>query len=147
MQFLLLNIGEKIMSKESWGWNSSLDKEYETYKNSGLEAGRIIKESRHIYTVASGEELIRAEVSGAFQYRAVRRSDYPVIGDWVLYRPAPPDKGLIEAVMQRKSQFSRKVAGEKTEEQILVSNIDVIYLVFGINGGRNFTRGGLERYI
>jgi ribosome biogenesis GTPase len=49
--------------------------------------------------------------------------------------------------MQRKSQFSRKVAGEKTEEQILVSNIDVIYLVFGINGGRNFTRGGLERYM
>jgi ribosome biogenesis GTPase len=38
-------------------------------------------------------------------------------------------------------------AGETTEEQVIASNIDVIFLVFAINGGRNFTAAGLERYL
>ncbi|MBF9017905.1 MULTISPECIES: ribosome small subunit-dependent GTPase A [unclassified Oceanispirochaeta] len=140
------------MSKESWGWNSSLEKEYQNRHTDGLEAGRVIKEVRHLYTVASetssaSEEYLKGEVSGAFQFKAAGPADYPAIGDWVLYRRASEDKLVIEDVLPRWSSFSRKVAGDRTDEQVLAANIDIIYLVFGINGGRNFTSGGLERYM
>lgn len=140
------------MSKDNWGWNSSLEKEYENWKDSGMEAGRVTKEVRHLYTLAtektvSDEGFIQGEVSGAFQYKAVGPADFPAIGDWVLFRRSSDDRAVIEVIMNRKSKFSRKVAGLKTDEQILAANIDVIYLVFGINGGRNFTASGLERYM
>lgn len=139
------------MSKESWGWNSTLEEEYKNRHSEGLEAGRVIKEVRHLYTVTSGisseEEYLKGEVSGAFHYKAVGPADYPAIGDWVLFRRASEDMMVIEGILPRWSSFSRKVAGERTAEQILATNIDIIYLVFGINGGRNFTSGGLERYM
>lgn len=139
------------MSKKSWGWNSSLESEYDKRRMEGLEAGRVIKEVRHLYTVAaegsSSEEFLTGEVSGAFKYKAVGPSDYPAIGDWVLFRRASGETLVIESILPRWSSFSRKVAGERTEEQVLAANIDIIYLVFGINGGRNFTTGGLERYL
>ncbi|MDC7231908.1 MAG: ribosome small subunit-dependent GTPase A [Spirochaetales bacterium] len=140
------------MSKASWGWNSSLEKEYESRRTEGLEAGRITREVRHLYTVAAedssgSEETLRGEVSGAFQYKAAGPADYPAIGDWVLFRRASEDRIVIEGLLPRWSSFSRKAAGDRTDEQILAANIDIIYLVFGINGGRNFTSGGLERYM
>ena len=140
------------MSRESWGWNNSLEEKYENRKAGSLEAGRVIKEVRHTYTLASGtasdeDEYLLAEVSGAFQYKAAGPADYPAIGDWVLFRRASEDKAIIEDILPRVSCFSRKVAGGRTDEQVLAANIDIIYLVFGINGGRNFTSGGLERYM
>ncbi|MBI9101624.1 MAG: hypothetical protein JEY99_04350 [Spirochaetales bacterium] len=59
------------MSKELWGWNTSLQKELEIRKPEGVEAGRIIKDIRHRYVLSStesttsGESLV-GEVSGGF---------------------------------------------------------------------------------
>ncbi len=133
------------MNDFNWGWNPVYYKEID--KNRGLSPGRIIKETRHQYLIASGNTTYPAEISGAFRYKAVCPSDFPVIGDWVLFRPVENGKSIIEEVLKRKSCFSRKAAGEKTEEQVIAANIDIIFLVFGIHGGRNFTAGGLERYL
>ncbi len=130
-----------------WGWNSSLEEEFNRISREELLPGRVATETRGIYTLVSKTGELLAETSGAFQYRAVTRSDYPVTGDWVLYRPSMPGRGLIEILLTRRSRFSRKTAGERTEEQIIAANIDRLFLVFGINGGRNFTTGALERYL
>jgi len=140
------------MSKENWGWNEPLQNEYIQRKIDGLEAGRITKDARHIYTLvaeneAEQEVFLQGEVTGAFKYKAAGPSDFPVIGDWVLFRHASDTKVVIEELLPRTSCFSRKAAGERTEEQVIAANIDVIFLVFGLNGGRNFTSGGLERYL
>lgn len=140
------------MSGRSWGWSDTLLGEYEQRKAEGLEAGRITKDVRHLYGIAavndSGTgEVLWGEVSGAFKYKAAGPADFPVIGDWVLFRRTPDNRAVIEGLLPRTSCFSRKAAGEKTEEQVLAANIDVIFLVFGLNGGRNFTAGGLERYL
>ncbi len=134
-------------SLKKWGWNSKIESLMERFMNSDLKAGRVIRVSRNLYRIAGGEKILSAEISGAFRYRAVTASDYPVIGDWVLYRKGDDDFCIIEEVMERKSRFSRKAAGEKTEEQVIAANIDYIGLVFGIHGGRNFTEGALERYL
>ncbi len=130
-----------------WGWDKIFEASMERFRNTDLEPGRVIRETRHLYQIAAGEKILNAEISGAFRYRAVCSSDYPVIGDWVLYRKGDEDFCIIEEVIERKSRFSRKAAGEKTEEQVIAANIDYIGLVFGIHGGRNFTEGALERYL
>ncbi len=132
---------------ERWGWSSFFESSLARYEGTGLVPGRIIREARHIYLVAAEGMELRAEVSGAFRYKAADSSDYPVIGDWVMCRRGDDTLLVIEEVLPRKSAFSRNEAGDRTSEQVMAANIDTIGLVFGINGGRNFTAGGLERYL
>jgi len=47
--------------------------------------------------------------------------------------------------LNRKSKFSRKIAGKKTEEQIVAANVDVVFIVSSLNSEFNLRR--LERYV
>jgi ribosome biogenesis GTPase len=68
------------------------------------------------------------------------------VGDWVAIRPTPGEAaGTIEAILPRRSKFSRKVAGELTVEQIVAANIDTVFIVMGLDGDYNPRR--LERYL
>ena len=69
------------------------------------------------------------------------RADLPAVGDWV----AADDEAVIHAVLPRFSQFSRKVAGLVTEEQVVAANVDTVFLVSGLDGDFNPRR--LERYV
>ena len=139
------NISENNLYK--WGWDSFFETDFKKFNSSDLKAGRVIRETRHLYQIAAGDSIFTGEISGAFRYKAVSAADYPVIGDWILFRKGDGELCIIEEVLSRKSSFSRKTAGEKTEEQVIAANIDYIGLVFGIHGGRNFTEGALERYV
>jgi len=82
------------------------------------------------------------------RHRAGVGKEYPAVGDWVVIKPLINEqKGIIHAVLPRKSKFSRKVAGERTEEQIVAANIDTVFIVSGLDGGRNFNRRRIERYL
>jgi ribosome biogenesis GTPase / thiamine phosphate phosphatase len=83
-------------------------------------------------------------VNGRFDYTAASRADYPVPGDWVLVEQ---EAGTlrISAVLSRCSALSRTAAGPKTEEQVLAANLDMVCLVFALDGGRNFLERLLER--
>ncbi len=106
--------------------------------------GRVTGEGTHIYRVRIGEQDITCSVSGSFRHSAEKKSDFPVVGDWVRLR----DEGeVIDEILPRKSAISRKSAGEKSEEQILAANVDIVGIVAGLDGGRNFTRRGIERYL
>ncbi|MBB6478502.1 ribosome small subunit-dependent GTPase A [Spirochaeta isovalerica] len=134
------------MSLEKWGWDSTFRNHYEPYREQGLIPGRVIGESRHIYEIATSEDRLSCRVSGHYMYTAANRSEYPTIGDWVLLRFSEGG-AVIEKLLPRKSTFSRKRAGVETEEQVIAANADYIFLVFGLDGGRNFSRGALERFL
>ena len=77
---------------------------------------------------------------------ATRPRRLSAVGDWVAVRPTPGEAtGTIEAILPRRSKFSRKVAGELTVEQIVAANIDTVFLVMGLDGDYNPRR--LERYL
>jgi ribosome biogenesis GTPase / thiamine phosphate phosphatase len=70
------------------------------------------------------------------------------VGDWVAVKPLEGEKrGIIQAVLPRKSKFSRKMPGERIAEQIVSSNIDTVFIVSGLDGGRNFNLRRIERYL
>lgn len=110
----------------------------------GLLPGRVVRHVHHSYELvaAPAAEPVTAEVSGAFAYRAAGPVDYPTAGDWVLFESGT---GRIQRLLPRRSAISRTVAGEESLEQVITANIDVLFLVFGLDGGRNFTVGMLER--
>jgi ribosome biogenesis GTPase len=77
---------------------------------------------------------------------AQEKSGLPVVGDWVAIRPLK-DRTLILGLLPRKSAISRNAAGGKTEEQVLASNIDTVFLVSALDGGRNFNLRRIERIL
>ena len=80
------------------------------------------------------------------RHRAGQRSDLPTVGDWVVVRWRPSeDRAVIQAVLPRRSRFSRKVAGQRTDEQVVAANVDVLFLVMALDDDFNLRR--LERYL
>src|SRR4029450_744269 len=77
---------------------------------------------------------------------AAARADFPAVGDWVaVERPVDGGDARIRAVLPRFTRFSRRAAGDPTEEQIVAANIDTVFLVSGLDGDFNPRR--IERYL
>jgi len=68
----------------------------------------------------------------------------PAVGDWVLVEQHD-SRSTIHSVFERRSKFSRKTAGKKTEEQIVAANVDTVLLVSSLN--REFNTRRIERYL
>jgi ribosome biogenesis GTPase len=130
----------------SLGWNARRDEEFAPLAARGLLPARVSLEHTHIYRVltADGERLAR--VVGRLRHHATVRSDYPAVGDWVAVQPDRDGGDVrISAILARTSRFSRRAAGDITEEQIVAANIDTVFLVTGLDG--NFNPRRLERYL
>ena len=92
-----------------------------------------------------------AVVSGRFRFAALAASDYPAVGDWVMVANGQ-DPAVITAVLPRRSAFvrsaadaTRRTAGHLADEQVLAANVDVAFLVAGLDHDFNLRR--LERYL
>ena len=138
----------------AWGWTE----EWEQKAHDALEArvagaggltdslvpARVIQHVHHTYelVVAPTAECVTAEVTGAFAYRVATPAEYPTVGDWVLM---DPEGRRIHTVLPRRTAIRPSAAGNETLEQVITANTDILFLVFGLDGGRNFTVGLLER--
>jgi len=112
----------------------------------GLEAARIVRQDRERFRIQTASNSISGEVSGRYRNNATRSSDFPVVGDWVAV-VARPSAGTatIHNLLPRFSSFSRKVAGDNTEEQLVAANVDSVFLVSGLDHDFNVRR--IERYV
>jgi len=111
-----------------------------------LVPGRVCLEHNHVYRVRGEFGECLAEAAGRIKHQATGRRDLPAVGDWVLLRPGPSGaRSQIKRVLPRRTAFSRKVAGRETDEQVVAANIDVVFLVFGLDAGVN--PRSIERYL
>jgi ribosome biogenesis GTPase len=139
---------DPIQSLGDLGWNSFFQKHFELMKLPGSVPARVISESKGSYQVYSQYGELTAKISGKTRYHSEVENQYPTVGDWVVIRPRVKEqKGTIHAVLPRKSKFSRKVAGERTEEQVVSANVETVFIVSGLDGGRNFNLRRIERYL
>jgi ribosome biogenesis GTPase len=128
------------------GWDEGFAAAFAPFAAEGLHPARVAAEHQHIYRVYTGEDEPLAHVAGRFRHRAVDRQEYPAVGDWVaLDRPAGRGRATITGVLPRRSRFSRKAAGDVTEEQVVAANIDTVFLVSGLD--RDFNLRRIERYL
>ncbi len=134
------------MKLETLGYNDFFRKSFENYNQDQYQVGRIALEHKHIYRVWTESGELLGDISGKMRFEARGREDYPAVGDWVVVTErAEEKKATIHVVLPRMSKFSRKVAGNEIEEQIVATNIDVVFLVTSLNQDFNVRR--LERYL
>jgi len=128
-----------------YGWNAALAAALGQCAGEGLVPGRVIRQSRDrsVFVTADGEAA--GEVSGRFRHRALGPADFPAVGDWAAVRPAGNELVVIEAILPRRSAFTRRAAGEAVEAQVVAANVDTVFLVSGLDGDFNVRR--IERYL
>jgi ribosome biogenesis GTPase len=133
-------------SLNSFGYHPFFEAYFNEYSEQGFSVGRVAIENKTNYLLYTGQGELTAEISGKMFYNIDEKADYPVVGDWVVFRALPEEKkAIIEHVLPRRSKFSRKVSGNKTDEQVIASNIDVLFIMSSLNQDLNLRR--IERYL
>jgi len=135
------------MTRESLGWDESLENAFQEWAGKpDVQPGRILIEFNYISRVWCEGEEIEAVRSGRLSHRAASRGELPAVGDWVVVRKRPDeDRGAIVAVLPRRSWFSRRMAGQVTDEQVVAANVDVVFIVMALDN--DFSLRRLERYL
>ncbi len=127
------------------GWNEAWEEKFTGFGKKGLRPARVLAQYKHSYSLWTGSGEADAEIAGALLYRA-EAGGLPVVGDWVAVRQyAPTDVAIITDVLPRKTKFSRKASGSAGEEQVIAANIDLLFIVCGLDHDYNLRR--LERYL
>jgi ribosome biogenesis GTPase len=101
---------------------------------------RVIEVHRTNFTVKTAERTLTATVRGSFHVEG----DFPKVGDYVRLVDVTQETAVIEEVLPRHSVIKRKAAS-RDEEQIIAANVDVMFVVMGLDGDFNISR--LERYL
>ncbi len=128
------------------GWDARWAGRMEPYGGRGWEPARVVCEHRGAYVAAGASGELWAELSGRFRHEHPARAEWPAVGDWVMVSPrAGEDAATVRAVLPRRSRFSRTAAGDRTEEQVVAANVDVVFLVTSLDGDFNLRR--IERYL
>ncbi len=140
------------MNLENWGWNKYFSKQYKAWQKAKFIPARVIRGEKNYYKVWSEQGELTVRFAGKIRHKATGRVDLPVVGDWVVIEPQPGQRGLIHALLERRNSFSRNLPGrrktkgrERTEQQVIAANIDLIFIVSGLDQDFNLRR--IERYL
>jgi ribosome biogenesis GTPase len=130
------------LNLQSLGWDETLAEAFRPYEQDGLVPARAAVEHRIDYVVYTELGELRAETTGKLRHEG----EHPAVGDWLAVA-ARPDEGraTIHAVLPRRSAFIRKAAFNETKPQVLAANVDVVFIVAGLDNDFNIRR--LERYL
>lgn len=110
------------------------------------DVARVAVENRGGYLLIAKNGELEGIVQGKFRRAAKNESEFPKVGDWVeIEKLQGEDKAVIKEILPRLTKISRKRAGEDLAEQIIATNIDLVFIVQGLDGDFNLSR--LERYV
>jgi len=133
--------------------------------------GRIIESRREKYTVICERGEVKAEIKGSFFhnnkeensldekaaasnpfFQFLEPSAFPVVGDYVIIRYNENGASLIDAVLKRRSRFSRvdflgheEGYVKNVKEQVNAANFDFVFIMSSLNFDLNLNR--LARYL
>jgi ribosome biogenesis GTPase len=130
------------------GWTPATEDQFAPFAADGLEPARVAVEHRGAYVVYTTRGERQAELSGRLRHAAGERGDLPAVGDWVAVAdPEGAERALVQAVLPRRTKFSRMAATDhgQTVEQVVAANVDVVFLTAGLDG--DFDARRLERYL
>lgn len=124
------------------GWNAHWASQLDALALSAPHPARVVQHDRTRYLVQDGDGVRSAVLPG--RTLSDPEADRPAVGDWVVVQ-GDDDLAVIQALLPRRTAFSRKVPGETTREQVIAANLDVVFVVMGLDGDFNLRR--LERFV
>jgi len=129
------------LNLQELGWDAFFADAFRPYENDNLIPARVA--ARHHGPCELLTELGRL---GGVPAGRLDDDELPVVGDWVVARALDGErKAVIEAVLPRRSAFTRKEAWTRTVAQVIAANVDTVFLVTAFGGDLNARR--LERYL
>lgn len=111
-----------------------------------LIPARVAAEHRGAYEVWSATSSGQAKLAGRLRHEA-GESGLPGVGDWVALdaTPGADRTAIIHHVFDRQSVFTRGAAGRETRAQVVAANVDLVFVVCGLDEDFNVRR--IERYV
>ena len=122
------------MNLEQFGWSAFFARQ----RAAGIPA-RVASACREHFVVWTEGGAVDAEPSGALRFESPL---WPAVGDWVTLRQ---DGLVIERVLERRTTLSRRQPGRVTNQQVLAANVDVVFIVSGLD--RDYNPRRLERFL
>ncbi|MGY0610678.1 MULTISPECIES: ribosome small subunit-dependent GTPase A [unclassified Luteimonas] len=132
------------------GWRAGIDPRWQQAMAAHPQAqpARVVEQHRSGYVVATGpgdgvavESLPEWQRPVGYRKGTVAPEDRPAVGDWVLVEEGK----RIVALLPRRSAIKRGAAGEHYRQQLIAANVDVAFVVCGLDGDFNPRR--IERYL
>lgn len=107
---------------------------------------RIAAEHRGGYKVWAAAGAGLARLAGRLS-RDLEGEALPGVGDWVTLRSVPGEDtvAVIDGVLGRHTVFLRGAAGRETRGQVIAANVDIVFIVCGLDADYNVRR--IERYL
>jgi ribosome biogenesis GTPase / thiamine phosphate phosphatase len=129
------------LNLEDIGWDAFFADAFEPYAGDNLIPARV--SARHH---GPCELFTERGPMGGIPAGKLSDEELPAVGDWVAVRPVDGErKAVIEAVLPRRSSFTRKEAWQRTVVQVVAANVDTTFLVTAFGFDLNPRR--LERYL
>lgn len=109
--------------------------------------GRVVSEQRGEYRVRTADGEVSAILTGrVMRETAGDRLERPVVGDWVIVESVAGDSAtVVRAVLPRRTILARRESGRPSEAQPVAANVDIVFIVVGLDGIVNLRR--LERFL
>jgi ribosome biogenesis GTPase / thiamine phosphate phosphatase len=127
------------------GWNAYFESMWREQNNSGCVQVRVVSQQRGLWRIAGDFGERWSVPSGKMRAAAQAGGDWPTVGDWVAAELESEQPAVLHAVLPRRSQFARKTAGKRVEQQVIAANVDTAFVVMALDGDFNLRR--LERYL
>ena len=125
--------------------NKIIEEEFSKYQEPFV-LGRVTSVHKTHYVCDVERMQYKCTVSGRFKYLSFQKSDYPVVGDYVVLNPSEYElSGIIEKVCTRYSSLDRLGVTTVSEKQILASNIDIVFVCMSMND--DFRLRKLRRFL
>lgn len=129
------------MKLQDLGWDAFFAEAFEPYEKDNLIPARVSARHHGPCELLTGRGRLGGIISGR-----LTEEELPAVGDWVAVRPVDGEKkAVIEAVLPRRSVFTRKEAWKRTVEQVIAANVDTVFLVTAF--GQDLNPRRLERYL
>jgi len=128
------------------GWNDIFENQYNKLEIHDAIKGRVIFHSGKQYKILTTDGEVTANISNSFMNFIQSKTELPSVGDWVCLKQIDElHPYQIIKLIPRRNKLSRKVSGGTSEEQIMASNIDIVFVVTSADQDFNIRR--LERYL
>ena len=129
------------MELQDLGWSTFFADAFAPHEANGLIPARVAARHHGPCELLSARGRLGGVPAGRLS-----DEELPAVGDWVAARPLDGErKAVIEAVLPRRTAFTRKEAWRRAVEQVVAANIDAVLLVTAF--GADLTPRRIERYL
>ena len=107
-----------------------------------LVMGRVCEVQKNMYKVLYEGKTINCGLRGNFYHK---EEDFPIVGDYVMFVDVVAGESVIEGISPIKTVLKRTDISGRNREQLMVSNVDYLFIATSLNNNFNVNR--IARYI